>query len=501
MIKHMPHSLDARQQMLNECRKYYQGNPYQLTIIDEFERAYCAADAIRWYTRPCFLFRLVNKALRTEDITALFIFRYFITDLCASLEAAHHQQITTCVYRGAILSRDEVEKYRIGNLVATNEFLSSSRDLRVAQTFIGLDPITGRSPSQNRQDQLQFVLFQIDIDPSVLPDIIMADVTDQSFFPDENEILFALGTTFEIVKINYDCEHYLWRIEMRPSTEIIHLNREYENYICERMIETNAIQLFGILLADMGEYAQSLNYFERLLARMSNDHEDRPNAYFSLARAYRFIGQNHKALAFFRRAEHSQRTKLPESRFDLARTLAGIGSVYCRLHDYRRELLYYKRAMNIYRQILPHDHIEIARSLNRLGFGYANQQQYTRALRYLTQSLTVYNKTVPDEHPDKAETLHNMGLVHHGLGHVDQTLDFYEKALKMRETSLPEDHPDIAETCCLLSMYYEEQQQRNVALEYAQRALRIHEKKLPYGHELLRRVEDVVERLQNRPTQ
>ncbi len=497
----MPHSLDARQEMLDECRKYYHGNPCQLAIIDEFERTYCAADAIRWYTRSCFVFRLVNRALRTEDIVALYTFRYFITDLCSNLEAAHHKQITACVYRGAILSRDEVEKYHAGDLVATNEFLSSSRDLHVAQRFIGLDENTGISPSRNRKDQLQFVLFQIDIDPSLSSDIIVADVTDQSFFQDENEILFALGTTFEIVTIDYDCEHYLWRIQMRPTTEIIHLNRQYEHYIRERLIETNAIQLFGILLADMGEYAQSLNYFQRLLTHMPHDHEDRSNAYFSLARAYRFIGQHHKALIFFRHAERLQRTKLPESKFDLARTLAGIGSVYCRLHDYRQELLYYKRAMNIYRQILPHDHIEIARSLNRLGFGYANQQQYTRALRYLTQSLTVYNRTVPDEHPGTAQTLHNLGLVHHGLGHIDQTLDFYQKALKMREISLPEDHPDIAETCYLLSMYYEEQQQRNVALDYAQRAVRIHEKKLPRGHELLHRVKDAVKRLQNGPIQ
>ena len=36
----MPHSLEARQQMLDECRSYYIGNPPQLSLIDEFERDY-----------------------------------------------------------------------------------------------------------------------------------------------------------------------------------------------------------------------------------------------------------------------------------------------------------------------------------------------------------------------------------------------------------------------------------------------------------------------------
>ncbi|CAF0729108.1 unnamed protein product [Adineta steineri] len=37
IIKAMPHSLDARQQMIDECRSYYQGNLKELAIIDEFE--------------------------------------------------------------------------------------------------------------------------------------------------------------------------------------------------------------------------------------------------------------------------------------------------------------------------------------------------------------------------------------------------------------------------------------------------------------------------------
>ena len=62
---------------------------------------------------------------------------------------------------------------------------------------------------------------------------------------------------------------------------------------------------------------------------MSPDDKDRSNIYYSIARVYRFIGEYSLALKFFLQAEYLQRLKLSESKFDLARTLAGIGSVYC----------------------------------------------------------------------------------------------------------------------------------------------------------------------------
>jgi tetratricopeptide (TPR) repeat protein len=500
MLKAMPHTVEARQELLEQCRSYYCGNQSQLTKIDEFERNYNAANAVQWYTKSCFLFRLLNKALRTGDIAGLYVFRYFISDLSTILEVAHAKQNITRVYRGGHMNRDEIENYSVGTLVAANAFLSTSRDVSVAERFIGLDWATRKSPSKSREDQQQFALFTINIDWDLSPDITLADISAQSDFPDENEVLFDIGTTFEITEINYDCEHYLWHIQMQPSMEVVQRNREYEHYIRQRLSETNSTLLFGILLTDMGEYEQSATYFQRLLTQMPDDHEDRPNAYYSAARVYRFTNQHKKALEFLHRAENLQRAKLPESSFDLARTLAGIASVYYELQDYQQELLYYQQSMAIYQQILPEDHIEMARTFNRLGFAYANQKQYTIALNYLSKSLTVYDHTVPDVHPDKAYALHNTGLVHHALGHFDESLDFYHKALKMRQITLPPHHPNIAQSCHRLSLLYEEQGQNDLGMEYARRALAIYEKNRLNNHQLIHEVETLIERLHDKST-
>lgn len=87
---------------------------------------------------------------------------------------------------------------------------------------------------------------------------------------------------------------------MRASSEIVHLNQQY---IYQEMKQTDVHVLFGLLLTDMGEYTQSLIYFERFLAQIPFQHKDRQDIYYSMARVYRFIGKYCIALRFLRRAE------------------------------------------------------------------------------------------------------------------------------------------------------------------------------------------------------
>ena len=493
----MPHSLEARQEMLDEHRSYYAGNSRQLSIIDEFERNYNSDDAIRWYTKSCFLFRLLNQTLRTENMEGLYIFRSFIVDLCASLESVRMNTNIKHVYRGGRMNKDEIENYTVGTLVACNGYLSTSRNLQVAQHFIGLDPISGKSPSESREEQIQFVLFEIDISEDPSSDLIWADVSNQSVFPDEEEVLFDLGTTFEIADINYDCQCHLWHIQMRSSTQVAHRKREYEDYIRQQMKETNAIDLFGMLLFDMGEYEQSSKYLQRLLKQMPNDHEDRANVFYSIARIYRFTNQYEKALEYLNSAETFLRARLPQSNYDLARILSGTATVYYEMQNYERELMYYQESMTIFQQILPANHIEIARSFNRLGFAYINQKNYVKALENLNESLAIYNEIVPNEHPSPGQILYNIGVVYDALGDIDQSLQYYQRALQLREKTLPTYHPYIAESCLGLSIVHKKRHQYDLALTFAQRALFIYEKKFPQGHKSIKDVQEMIQSMPN----
>ncbi|CAF4805122.1 unnamed protein product [Rotaria sp. Silwood1] len=194
----MPRSDEAKRQMIQECKKYYWDKPRQLAEVVEFQRVYTREQAIRWYTRPCFIHRLINKALRTEDIVALWNFRYFISDLSTSLAQVRMKIVEPLIlYRGTIMTRSEIQLLSTGSLVSANGFFSTSRCRRVAETFIA----TG----QCRNDPHQFVLFEIEIQPNS-SDVVFADVAAESHVPDEAEVLFDLGTILEIVHLEQDAD-------------------------------------------------------------------------------------------------------------------------------------------------------------------------------------------------------------------------------------------------------------------------------------------------------
>ena len=71
----MPYkSSEAKRQMLDEIHAFYRGKSKPLSDIHRFSRTYNSFDAINWYTKSGFLYNVVNRALRTEDIRVFYIF-------------------------------------------------------------------------------------------------------------------------------------------------------------------------------------------------------------------------------------------------------------------------------------------------------------------------------------------------------------------------------------------------------------------------------------------
>lgn len=495
-------TFQAKQEMLAECRAYYRGDNYELGAINQFGSTYCPSDAIVWYTKPYFLYRIVNKALRTEDIRALYRFRFFIVDMCERLEeeasatrACHTARFR--VYRGSNLNRDEVEQLHVGTLVATNGFLSTSRHLDVAQTFIGIDPITGISPSQSREDRRQYVLFEIDVDLAETPDIVVADLSGQSAVPEENEMIFNLGTTFIITHITYDVEHYVWHIRMISSSEATEISQKYNAYVRGHLADLNATLLFGQFLAEIsGDYTETMMYFHRLLRRVPADDEDRPNIYYFLGRAYRFMGKYQQAITYFRCAQLLQKRKLPQSSFDYGRTLGVLGTVYSEMGELTRAVYLEEKALAIHTGCIPGDHVEMVDNWNRLAYAYWQQGKYEQALVALSDSLSLSRQKMPLDYPNHAQVICTMGLVQHALGNRDQALAYLKQSLQMRESLLADDHPAVARVCYELGVVYAEQDdQHELALHYARRALRIQEVKLPSNHRELNLSIGLVEQL------
>jgi tetratricopeptide (TPR) repeat protein len=494
-------SLEAKQQMLTECRAYYRNHPAQLAYINEFERTYKPSDAIHWYTKPGFLFYLVNKALRSGDMLALYTFRYFIKGLCDRLQevSSTHFNSSFRLYRGAKLHREEVENLQVGSFVSTNGFFSCSCNRNVAEMFIGIDLSIEKSPSSDRDERQQFVLFEIDVDVIKSPDVVVANVSAQSRFPEEEEMIFTLGSTFIITHISYGSQKNLWCIQMSSFSDWAKIHQGYDQYICVRLQLTNPSILFGHALANIrSEYLQSLDYFHRLLRTFPTDHPDLPNVRYNLGRIYMFLEQYQKSLMYFRSAKLLLRRLLPERIFDYCRVLGGLGTVYSRLDDSKRAINLLERAINLQRKSLPDNHTEIPFHLNRLGYGYFNGKQFEHALLILNSADKFFQDRMSVDHGLHGATFHDLGLVYRALGDKEKAYSYFKEALRKQDSLLAKDHPDVASTCYQLSLIHEDRGEYELALEYAKRSLLIQSRKLPYYHTELRQSSELVARLRQR---
>ncbi|CAF1167283.1 unnamed protein product, partial [Rotaria sordida] len=89
ILCNMQHDDSAKKDLLDMSRQQYIGNNEELSKIADFEANYTADKAIWWYTKDSFLYRLINRALRTENFDVIYKFRSFITDLHQQLKRMH----------------------------------------------------------------------------------------------------------------------------------------------------------------------------------------------------------------------------------------------------------------------------------------------------------------------------------------------------------------------------------------------------------------------------
>ena len=490
-------SEEAKKQMLRKCRQICRYNRHELSEIKKFEETYCSHDAIKWYTKPCFLFRLINNALRSEDPLALYTFRYFIFDLSANLAIARPTSMDSIqLYRGSKIRREEIEGLDVGSIVAVNGFFSSSRNRDIAEMFIDICPMTGMSPSRNRNDKIQYALFEILIEQNGLSDVVVADACAQSHITDEEEMIFDLGTVFAITSIDYDSTRFLWNIKITPSSTAVQLAKEYDLYVLDRLKEFDPNILFGrILTTNLAKYSHALTFYHYLLRTLPPNSEQRPNIYFELARTYRFQGKYEPAIKYFQAARLLQRRRLPQWEFEYGTTLAGLGTVYLEMGNSEKALRVFEEASVCFRNY-PFDYnYETIFHSNRLSYAYYLEHQYERAFNLLITALDVYKRKMPADHPSHAQAWHNMGLVQRGLGNRDQALAAFKEALRMRKARLSPDHPYIARTYYQMSLLYEDLGEMQLALEHAKLALSIQQLKLPSKHVELKESIELIERL------
>ena len=81
-------------EFIQYCREALADNEGALNNVKKLERQYGEQTPIWWYTYPCFLYPMLNRALRMMDADLIVRMGFFIGDLHRQIEQLHQQQFT-----------------------------------------------------------------------------------------------------------------------------------------------------------------------------------------------------------------------------------------------------------------------------------------------------------------------------------------------------------------------------------------------------------------------
>jgi tetratricopeptide (TPR) repeat protein len=467
------------------CKKIYENNPNELNLIKEFEEKYLPNQAVWWYTRESFLYRLLNKALRVQNIDLLFLFRFFIRDI--------EDQLKTCqssssirVYRGQLMSSDELNELTIslGEYITINSFFSTSLNRNKAIQFLKDDSLS---------NGLEKVLFEIDANPQLDHLKSFANISSLSSYAHEQEILFMLGSIFRLMNIKRE-NNGLWIIQMilanHNDENLKILFNNIKNEYSGINEETSLIS-FGNILHQMGKYDLAEKYFHRLINQLSNDHNDISRCYHALG-VLALIKDNYD-LSLNWHEKSLQKLKSNDPR--LADSYNCIGCIYQRKGDFNNALEFYNKALNIWKNTFGENYYQIADCLNNMGCVYEREKNYSKALECHQKALSIRKKCLPKYHPDLGASYNNIGNIYLCLEEYDLALENYTSSLEIKTKSLPSQHSSLASTLENIGLVYEQKRLYDQALSYYKKAASIFRETFSSTHNYVIEIEQDMQRV------
>jgi tetratricopeptide (TPR) repeat protein len=335
---------------IDYCRDVLAENERELKNVKKFEEQYRDETPIWWYTFECFLYPMLNRALRLMNLDVMIKMGFFIGDLHRHIEQLHSEQFNAhdagksfTVYRGQGMAKEEFEKMTKtkGGLLSFNSFLSTSKNRNVSLNF---------AQRAATNPDLVGILFVMEIDPnkSTTP---FASIGNVGYYKNkEEEVLFAMNSVFRIRDITPMSENNrLFRVELTLTSD----NDKDLLMVTDHIRDTSSLNSsgwyrLGSVLLQMGQSEKAQQVYEILLKQMTEERK--------IASIYNQLGW----------AKYNQ-------------------------GEYKEAITFYEKALEIYKKTRPSNHSVLAFLYNNIGVAYNNIDEYSKALSYYEKHLKFNN--------------------------------------------------------------------------------------------------------------
>ena len=470
-------------EFIDYCRDAFVENEGELKIVNKLKQDYRNETPIWWYTYECFLYPMLNRALRMSDVDIIIKMGFFIGDLHRQIEKLHKEQFgghqvseIFTVYRGQGLSKADFEKMKEtkGGLMSFNNFLSTSKvrdtSLRFARNTLADPDSVG-------------ILFVMTIDPSksTTP---FASINGVSYFQAEDEVLFSMHTVFRINAIKPLGENQrLIQVDLTLTGENDDKDlRELTDRIREETFpNSTGWYRLGWMLFKMGQFQKCQQVYEVMLEQ-ATDEIEKGDIYCQLGTAMRDQGEYQEALTYYEKSLEIYKKTLPPNHLNLAVSYNQIGLVYYNMGEYSKALSYYEKDLEIQQQSLPPNHPDLAKSYIAHGLVYNEMGEQSKAITFYEKAIKIQQESLPPNHPDLGMSYNNIGIVYYNMGEYSKALSSYEKALEIQQESLPPNHPDLGASYSNIGNVYRNMGEYSKALSSYEKGFEIDQKSLPPNH-------------------
>ncbi|CAF4649320.1 unnamed protein product [Rotaria socialis] len=472
----VPEISKAKDDLLEFCRSNYAENRTELDKILEFEKTYNSEFAIKWYTRDSFLYRLINKVLRQEDVDDMYKIRLILSDIHTQLVELHGDFLSRLLelnffpyclttYRGQFMSARELDQLKgnIGRFISTNSFLSTTSDRDLSLIFSG---------QGQQRPQLESTLFEITIETNAC-ETAFADIGHISWMQSENEILITLGAIFHIDSVNEDDN--VWIIKLTLCNQKSEGIEQLTDYFPD--IKDDAPDLFTFVkfLSSTGDYVRATEVCRRLISSTSPTDTRMPMLWNLLAKCLCYQGYQNlpEIMNYYNQGLELIPTEASSYPMHI--------DMLIRVADSLVNKLKYKEVMPIVNQI----ETLIKQDIEERGFQNEHIMQighvtmiagmvcdiigdYSNACEHFQFVENLYFKYLPVEYERLGDILFHKSLAQSGSkGDTIESLEAMQQALKLHIASLPPNHPAIAADYNIIAWIY----LRHYDIANAQKAL------------------------------
>ncbi|CAF4398513.1 unnamed protein product, partial [Rotaria sp. Silwood2] len=302
---------------------------------------------------------------------------------------------------------------------------------------------------------------------------IFADISAFSNFPEEQEVLFDVGTVFkiEIVKEEKLEDNDILLVVIKTTGEGQDITANYMEVNRREMQEESPKIMLCNLLKKIGKFEKSLKFLKQL-QRNPGD-ENLAHIHNRIGIALKDEKKYEAALEHFQTAFELAYNSEPPQRKYSAFILHNQGLVYAKQNKLNEALRFQQRAMEIVESIGSTNSHFVASYYGSIGRIFSRQKDFDKAMKYFMEAIKISEMSLSTDHVYNAFNFANIATMYARQHKYDEALSYHLMALELRKKYLPSNNYNLGWSLEEVARMYYKKGDSQKALEYYLESLKI----------------------------